>query len=597
MKEPGRNSIISQVDEFDRIFIDQLSILRKLMARGDDTRVFDESFAETVINTLGLFEDRIDREITSLREKIRKLENAFDIAEKQQGEYLMLLDMGRLLLDQTDLDSLLRLAMDMVLQVTGAERGFLVVKQPDGKLTEIVSRRSAGEFPLEEEESASRNIVTSVMDSGESLVITDALDDNHLSGKSSIQRFKLRSILAVPLKLEQSDEIIGAFSVDSSKVSGLFDSHSINKFEKFASQIASAIRNASLIKRLEEHNRALTAELGEDSFRGIVAVSEPMRQVIETARLVSKSNAPVLLVGESGTGKELLAKAIHQASPRGTSPFLCLNCAAIPEQLLESELFGFEKGAFTGADTAKKGKFEIAHSGTLFLDEIGDMPPVLQAKILRVLQDGVVERLGGTKPVHTDVRIIAATNRNLEEMRRAGTFREDLYYRLNVVQIAVPPLRERKEDILPLTGQFITRFAVKMEIEQPKTSGGLLDHLLHHSYPGNVRELKNIIQRAIILAGGGELTVSHLPEGLDAMADRIETETRIPRTGSELAEMKAVARRNVARQLETMFLRDALKRAEGNVTRAAAETEMNRTQFHKLMKKLNIDRHEKSRIP
>ena len=594
MKEHGRKSIVSQVDEFDRIFSDEWSSLKKLLRSLEQVEDLDASFIEILINGAGLFEDRIDREITTLRETGRSLENALNTAETQRREYLMLLDMGRLLLDQNDLDSLLKLAMDMALQVTGAERGFLVVIQPDGSLTEIVSRRLDGETPLEEDEAASKNIVNSVLESGESIVVTDALDDNRLSGKSSIQRFKLRSILAVPLKLEQDDEIIGAFSVDSSTIAGLFDTDSIRKFEKFASQIASAIRNASLISRLEEHNRALTAELDEDNFGSIVAVSEPMKRVIETAGLVSKSATSVLLIGESGTGKERLARAIHKTSPRGSSPFICLNCAAIPEQLLESELFGFEKGAFTGAFTLKKGKFEIAHTGTLFLDEIGDMPPMLQAKILRVLQDGVVERLGGVEPIRTDVRIIAATNRDLEEMRRSGAFREDLYYRLNVVQIKLPPLKERNEDILPLISTLLGRFAVTMEIDLPRISGGFLDQLLHYSYPGNVRELKNILQRAIVLAGGGELTKSHLPEGFAAEMGDAESGTSPPRTAADLTKKKATARRIVSQQLESLFLEDALKRAGGNVTKAAALVEMNRTQFHKMMKKLDISRQRKT---
>jgi two-component system NtrC family response regulator len=272
------------------------------------------------------------------------------------------------------------------------------------------------------------------------------------------------------------------------------------------------IRNTLERKLLVSENRQLRQQLSERfSFEGIVSQSTAMSQVLNIAGRVASSNAPVLITGETGTGKELVAKAVHFAGSRREKPFVAVNCAALSENLLESELFGHEKGAFTGADRQRKGRFETAEGGTLFLDEVGEIPLALQVKLLRVLQEKTYERVGSSHPIPTNVRIVAATNRDLEAMVREGKFREDLFYRLNVVAIRIPPLRERREDIPPLIDAFIERFASENGKKITGISREAMDTLMKYSYPGNVRELENIIQQSIVLCRGEMITSDDLP--------------------------------------------------------------------------------------
>ncbi|WP_031386843.1 sigma-54 interaction domain-containing protein [Desulfonatronum thiodismutans] len=257
---------------------------------------------------------------------------------------------------------------------------------------------------------------------------------------------------------------------------------------------------------LEQVGLALSRLDAKALFPEIVAQSRAMRSILGQIMKVAPTATSVLLTGESGTGKELAARAVHSQSGRRDGPLVAINCAAIPENLLESELFGHEKGAFTGAAAAKPGKFELAHGGTLFLDEIGDMPPAVQAKILRMLETGSVERIGGTKTIRCDVRIVAATNRDLTEMIRQGTFREDLLHRLNVFPLHMPPLRERREDIPLLADHFLTK-----PDHAPRLSSQALSLLMAHDWPGNARELRNVLERAVVLAGDEEIRPEHLP--------------------------------------------------------------------------------------
>jgi Nif-specific regulatory protein len=300
-----------------------------------------------------------------------------------------------------------------------------------------------------------------------------------------------------------------------------------------------------------------------------------MHEVIKTVLKVSKSKATVLLRGESGTGKELIAKAIHYESPRAKGPFIAVNCAAIPENLLEAELFGYERGAFTGAVTAKPGKFELANGGTLFLDEIGEMSPALQAKLLRVIQEHTFERLGGTKSINVDVRIIAATNKNLEDMVKKGLFREDLYWRLNVVSIFLPPLRERKEDIPILIEHFLKRFN-KEYGRRISISSQAMEKLIRYSWPGNVRELENTIERLVILAEKEEITVEDLP--IHIRSEMLKT-FNLNNTYSLKKEIE---------ELEKRRIEEALKKCDNNQARAARLLGITQRQIGYKIKKYKI---------
>ena len=330
------------------------------------------------------------------------------------------------------------------------------------------------------------------------------------------------------------------------------------------------------VRRLREENRSLREELGKRyEYPNIVARSPKMQEVLATVERVAATNSTVLVGGESGVGKDLIAHLIHQRSRRASGPFIKINSTAIPENLLESELFGYEKGAFTGATTSKPGKFELADKGTLFLDEIGDVPPGTQVKLLRVLQERSFERLGGTRTLKVDVRLIAATNRDLRAALEEGTFREDLYYRLNVVPIDIPPLRDHKEDIPDLVNLFIERFARAAGKSIGGISPDALAALTSFHWPGNVRELENIIERGVALSNGGVLQVSDIH--LDA------SRTKAPGDSHALLPEGVTLE-----QWEDEMIREALRRANGNKSQAARLLGLSRNALRYRLSKIGI---------
>jgi len=329
--------------------------------------------------------------------------------------------------------------------------------------------------------------------------------------------------------------------------------------------------------RLQEENRSLREALGQKySHPNIVARSAKMQEVLATVERVAPTNSTVLLGGESGVGKDLIARAIHEKSRRAAGPFVKINSTAIPENLLESELFGYEKGAFTGAATSKPGKFELADKGTLFLDEIGDVPAATQVKLLRVLQEREFERLGGTRTIKVDVRLLAATNRDLRAALEQGTFREDLYYRLNVVPIDIAPLRERKEDIPDLATLFLARFAKDSGRSLTGIASAAMQVLLGHYWPGNVRELQNVIERACALAAGPELRV-----------DDIQLDVLRHRAGS--ANERFLPDGMTLDQWEDEMIREALKRAGGNKSQAARLLGLSRNALRYRLSQIGIE--------
>jgi DNA-binding NtrC family response regulator len=337
------------------------------------------------------------------------------------------------------------------------------------------------------------------------------------------------------------------------------------------------IARASEQVRLRSAVRDLQAHLVErHRLEGIIGESGRMQEVLALVERVAPSDATVLIRGESGTGKELIARAIHFNSRRAAGPLVTLNCAALPEQLLESELFGHEKGAFTGAVVLRKGRFEQADSGSMFLDEIGDLSPTLQVKLLRVLQERQFERLGSTTTLSVNVRILAATHRDLEQAMREGTFRDDLYYRLNVVTIQIPPLRERREDIPPLLDHFLRKFAEKNRRQVTGLTAGARDALLKYDYPGNVRELENIVERAVLLCRGQVIDVEDLPVALRPGDRRLE-------------EPEPRALPDILASIERQAIRVALERHGGVQTQAAAELGISERVLRYKMKKYGLE--------
>ena len=345
-------------------------------------------------------------------------------------------------------------------------------------------------------------------------------------------------------------------------------------------------KRASYVTGLERDLEILRTRTGEQKdFEGTVAMCAPMLDIFNTVKRVAPTDASVLIMGESGTGKELIAKAIHRKSPRRDGPFIPINCGAIPENLLESELFGHEKGSFTGAHVTRPGKFELADGGTIFLDEIGELTQPLQVKILRFLQDQVIERVGGREPIQVDARIIAATNRDLEEMLSTKEFREDLFYRINTIRLDLPPLRERGEDILLLAMHFLNLYNREYSKNIRGFSNAAHGTLAAYPWPGNVRELENRIKRAVIMATGKLIQ----PEDLDLPYDD-ELGGGVKRAGNGGLSMQPGTTLKQAREeTERRLVAGALLRSRGNISAAAKELDVSRPTLHDLMKKLDID--------
>ncbi len=339
-------------------------------------------------------------------------------------------------------------------------------------------------------------------------------------------------------------------------------------------------------RELLQANLDLKSELSSKyRFENIIGSSPQMQSVYRLIAKCAPTSSTVLLTGESGTGKELIARAIHYNSLRRDKPFVTVDCSSLSENLLESELFGHVKGAFTGAVANKRGMFEVADGGTLFLDEIGNIPLATQAKLLRVIQEREFRAVGGTRTLSTNIRLLSATNKDLAAMVAEGTFRDDLYYRINIFPIHIPPLRERRDDIPALAARFLDAFGKELERPDMELSTGAMNLLMNYNWPGNVRELENTIQRAVILSSENVIRQGHLVDIIDMVP---QPQLDVPRTAEELKQIKKVAREKSVEKIEKLFVLETLKRNSWNVTRSAEETGMQRSNFQALMKKYDI---------
>ncbi|MCG3161477.1 MAG: Anaerobic nitric oxide reductase transcription regulator NorR [Acidobacteria bacterium] len=421
----------------------------------------------------------------------------------------------------------------------------------------------------------SRTVTERARAEGVAILSNDVERDFDLTSARSLAFQGVSALLAAPLII--SDKVQGVIYLDSSAPSVEFDQDHLQLLRAIAELAAAALENLRRVNRLEDENQRLRAEISIE--HDMIGNSPRMREVYQFIGKVAGADSTVLIRGESGTGKELAARAIHLNSQRATKPFVAINCAALTETLLESELFGHEKGAFTGATSLKKGKLEAAQGGTVFLDELGEMALTLQSKLLRVLQEHEFERVGGVRTIKSDIRLIAATNRNLEQAIKDGRFREDLYYRLNVICLNLPPLRERREDITALAHYFAAKYSQRCKRKITGISPEAMSCLMNYDWPGNVREFENAIERAVVLGSSEIIKVEDLPE---AVIEASPSKTSSAGASAPQDFYQAV------NEAKKRLIVDAFDRAQGSYTEAAKLLGMHPNHLHRLIRNLNM---------
>lgn len=548
-------------------------------------------------------------------------------ARRERENLRVFAKITRELTGETDLMRLLRLIVDSAVALVGGERGFVLLddasgdgakgqKAPDVEAMTVSVARSFDHTDIVVPRSRlSMGIAGQAAREGRPVLSVDAAQDDRFEGMASVEELRLRSVMSLPIFLDGA--VIGVLYVDNRLQYGAFTPDDLELMELFSAQASIALKNARLVASLREKNgrlrasgqqierlneqlgrkvrdqagelavvrRELDRERSRYDYSSMIGASDAMRAVFRSLDRIVESDLPVLIHGESGTGKELITRAIHQNGARKERPFVSENCAALPDTLLESELFGHVRGAFTGAYKSKKGLLEQADGGTLFLDEIGDMSPEMQKKLLRVLQEGEFRVLGSDRTVKVDVRILAASHRNLQEMVKEGTFREDLYYRIAVLSVDLPALRERRDDIPLLADHMLLRAAREAGREVPALPHEVITALCSYDWPGNVRELENEMRRLLVLSEG-EVRLEHLSDtirrggagGDDAAA-------------TAAATMKAIESgdiRGAVADLERRSIEAALAQAGGNKSRAAESLGISRFALQRKLDKYGI---------
>lgn len=565
-------------------FVNGMPVRERVLENGDVIRIGDVCLKfllpgrEEQRNENSIAFD--DRELDSCSTASVRIEDTKYLRLQDSSNTLatdrLLQDLGTLVTIATKIsaiqqsDSLHWQLLGMIFGVIPAERGAILLY--DGA-TEDFNAVVAWDKVSGPNETVhvSRTVVQRVVANSTALLVNNAAADETLKEAVSITRTQVRSILCAPLALYQ--KTLGVIYLDSRNPGARFDEGHLELLTSIAGIAAMALVNVQRAERVEREAQRLQAAL--DAEHNMVGESAAMRKVLDLIAKLANTDSTVLLCGESGTGKELAACALHRASARREGPFIAINCAAIPEALLESELFGYDKGAFTGAAAAKRGQVELANGGTLFFDEIGELAPALQAKLLRVLQEREFMRVGGSRPVRIDVRVVAATNRDLAAAVKSGTFRQDLYYRLNVISVILPPLRDRREDIPPLASYFASKFSAKCKRRVLGISPEAESCLMRYDWPGNIRELENTIERAVVL-GSSDLI---LPEDLPESLFEAQASSMVPSgTSYHLTVV----------ELKKQLIIKAIKEAGGNYAEAARNLRVNPTYLHRLIRNLNV---------
>ncbi len=453
------------------------------------------------------------------------------------------------LLVTRDVQALLEGLLDGAIEATGADKGFVILLR--GSATEVRAARNLRQETLPDAvHQLSDSIIAKVLESRRPLIVENAVDDTLFKRASSVMNLRLCSVMCAPLIA--GGDLLGLIYLGNDRVANLFDPRALDVLTIFATQAALILQNALLLETLKSDKTELEKKLKDQRFGEIIGSCASMLEVFRKVQKVAPTDISVLITGETGTGKELIAREVHNRSSRATGPFMVINCGAIPATLMESELFGHVKGAFTGAVTTRAGKFQAADKGTLFLDEIGELPLALQVKLLRVLQERVVTKVGDARPEKVDIRVLAATNRDLEDEIRKGQFREDLYYRLNVVNIYLPPLRERGDDVLVIARLLLQKHAEEMNAEVKGFTPNALIAIKKYDWPGNVRQLENRIKKALVLCDKSLVG----PEDLDLHPDTLQTIVPLDKAKEDF---------------QRRYILEVLERNNGNRTKTARD--------------------------
>jgi transcriptional regulator with GAF, ATPase, and Fis domain len=584
--EEGKFSL-KDLDSFNGTLVNGVPVNERVLEHGDQIKIGDSLFVFLLedgddsepSNEVELDEAELgDRSTIRLRVEDALYLNSERVLAQLPDSQRMTRDLNALLKISTavnsirDVEPLKQRLLELLFEVIPAEFGAIVLTSDDRVDANSIFalRKQPG---LAQPLHISATVVRRVLRERVAILSSDVAGNEDFGGAQSLVASETSSLVCVPLTL--FDKALGVLYLGTSNRATGFDEDHLQLATAAASVAAMAFENARRAERLQNENLLLRDTLQLE--QNMVGESARIRSVYQFIGRVAPTDSTVLILGENGTGKELAARAIHQGSSRVNRALVAINCASLSETLLESELFGHEKGAFTGAVAQKKGKLEIADGGTLFLDEVGELAPQLQAKLLRVLQEREFERVGGTRTIKTDIRLIAATNRNLEEAMRDGSFRQDLYYRLNVVQLTMPALRERLEDVPLLTNYFIAKFSRQCKRQVSGASEDASRCMMNYDWPGNVRELENAIERAVVLGSSDIILPEDLPEAL--------TETEAPDHHKAAENAKY---HEAINELKRRLIIDAVAKAGGNYTEAARALGVHPNYLHRLIRNLNL---------
>lgn len=582
-RNPDADFTIIDLESYNGTFVNGVPVKEQRLADGDQIRVGDvclifllSDLEEAQRATITAEESNlITRSTVRLRAEDALYLHPEKLSAEQPGAARLVRDLGAILKISTAISSIRHLPelqaalFKLILEILPAEReAILLTDEVQYEFVTVCGWNKL--LGPDNSIKISRTITTQVLRERVALLSNDLDATEGLSDAPSLMEARVCSVLCVPLVIFEKS--LGVIYLDTSDRTARFDEGHLQVLTAIAHISAAALEKATRLELVESEVERLKEEVSIN--HQMIGESEAMRSVYQIIGKVAQSDSTVLIRGESGTGKELAAWAIHTNSSRASEPFIAINGATLSESLLESELFGHEKGAFTGAITQKRGKLELAHGGTLFLDEVGELTPLIQAKLLRVLQKQEFERVGGTRQIKVDVRIIAATNRNLEEAVKKGLFRQDLYYRLNVVSLTMPSLKSRREDVQLLASYFLSIYCKKCKRRIQGISPEARALLRAYDWPGNVRELQNVIERAVVLGSSEIITPEDLPETLLEIDD--QNKLSLTRYHERVKEAKI------------LIITTAIEEAGGNYTKAARQLGLYPTNLHRLIKKLDI---------